>query len=73
MKQTYQFWQHMKSREIYAVRLEQGALTGICGPLHPNEVRPENLPAFDYNDQRDDVAWAQEHDQEPGVWRIFEP
>lgn len=71
MDPTFQFWQHIASSEIYAIRLEHGGLTGICGPLHRNEVRSENLPDFDYDDQRDDVAWAQEY--EPDGWRIFEP
>lgn len=71
MEPTYQFWQHVESGEFYAVRREHGALTGICGPLHRGELRRENLPAFDYDDQRDDVAWAQEY--EPDGWRIFEP
>jgi hypothetical protein len=71
MEPTYQFWQHVASSDIYAVRLEQGAPAGICGPLDRAEVRRENLPAFDYDDQRDDVAWAQE--QEPEAWRVLEP
>ncbi len=71
MEPTYQFWQHVASSDIYAVRLEQGEPTGICGPLDRAEVRRENLSAFDYDDQRDDVAWAQE--QEPEAWRVFEP
>lgn len=58
MEPTYQFWQHVESGGIYAVRLEQGALTGICGPLDRDEVRRETLSAFDYDDRRDDVAWA---------------
>jgi hypothetical protein len=70
MEPTYTFWQHVESSEIYAVRLKRGDLTGICGPLKRAEVRRENLPAFDYDDQRDDVAWAQEH--EPDGWRVFE-
>lgn len=71
MEPTYQFWQYVGSSEIYAARLEHGALTGICGPLHRDELRRENLPRFDYDDQRDDVAWAQEH--QPDGWRVFEP
>jgi hypothetical protein len=71
MEATYEFWQHVGSGEIYAVRLELGSLTGICGPLRREEVRRENLIAFDYDDQRDDVAWAQEY--EPEGWRLFEP
>lgn len=68
---TYLFWQHARSHGIYAVRLECGGLTGICGPLRWTQVRKENLKAFHYDDQRDDVAWVQEF--EPEGWRIFEP
>lgn len=71
MDSTYQFWQYMKSGEIYAVRLEHGDVTGISGPLHESEVRPANLPEFDYDDQRDDVAWAEQH--EPNDWRPYQP
>lgn len=71
MEPTYQFWQFVTSGDTFAVRIEHGELTGICGPLHPDEVRAENLLAFDYDDQRDDVAWAQEH--EPDGWRVLEP
>lgn len=70
MEPTYQFWQHVESSEIYAVRLERGEPTGICGPLHRDEARLENLPAFDYDDQRDDLAWVQEF--APNGWRVFE-
>ncbi|HET8908806.1 MAG TPA: hypothetical protein VFN11_17760 [Ktedonobacterales bacterium] len=71
MEPTYQFWQFVTSGDIFAVRLEHDDVSGICGPLHRTEVRRENLPDFDYDDQRDDVAWAQEH--EPEGWRMFEP
>lgn len=71
MEPTFQFWQFVASGDIFAVRLEHGELTGICGPLHRDEVRGENLSAFDYDDQRDDVAWAQEH--APDGWRVVEP
>lgn len=71
MEPTFQFWQFIVSGAVFAVRSEHGELTGICGPLRPDEVRRENLAAFDYDDQRDDVAWAQEH--EPDGWRVVEP
>lgn len=71
MKPTYQFWEFVATGDVFAVRLEYGELTGICGPLHEDEVQPQNLLKFDYDDQRDDVAWAQEH--QPDGWRVFEP
>lgn len=71
MEPTYQFWQYKTSGDVFAVRIEHGDLTGICGPLHRDEVRGEKLPNFDYDDQRDDVAWAQEH--QPNGWRVFDP
>ena len=68
MEPTYQFWEYIPSGEIYAVRLHADDMTGICGPLHPDEIQPANLTAFDYDDQRDDVAWAEQH--EPADWRV---
>ncbi|HZC07407.1 MAG TPA: hypothetical protein VE338_17365 [Ktedonobacterales bacterium] len=70
---TYAFWQYIPTGAIYAVRLQTHGLaddlTGICGPLQPGEIQPANLARFDYDDQRDDVAWAEQH--EPSDWRMY--
>jgi hypothetical protein len=72
MDATYAFWQYIPTGEIYAVRQQAHGLaddvTGICGPLRPDEMQFANLPKFDYDDQRDDVAWAEQH--ESADWRV---
>ena len=69
----YAFWQYIPTGDIYAVRLQSTGmtddLTGICGPLRPEEIQPANLAKFDYDDQRDDVAWGEQH--EPLDWRVY--
>lgn len=60
---SYQYWHH-KSGEVYAVRIEGGRLTGVCGPLHYSEVRAANLPDMHYDDAPEDVEWALERDSE---------
>jgi hypothetical protein len=73
MDSTYAFWQYIPTGKVYAVRLQTNGLaddlTGICGPLRPDEIQAANLAKFDYDDQRDDVAWAEEH--EPADWRVY--
>jgi hypothetical protein len=73
MDTTYAFWQYIPTDEIYAVRRQAHGLaddlTGICGPLRPEEIQLANLTKFDYDDQRDDVAWAEQH--EPADWRMY--
>ena len=70
---TYAFWQYIPTGEIYAVRLQAHGLaddlTGICGPLQPEEVQVANLARFDYDDERDEAAWAEQH--EPSDWRVY--
>jgi hypothetical protein len=71
MDATYAFWQYIPMGAIYAVRRQAHGLaddmTGICGPLRPDEIHVANLTKFDYDDQRDDVAWAEQ--QEAADWR----
>lgn len=73
MEPTHVFWQHIPTGEVYAVRLEANGLaddlTGICGPLRLDEIQPANLTKFDYDDQRDEVAWAEEHELRD--WRVY--
>lgn len=73
MDLTYAFWQYIPTGDVYAVRLQANGLaddlTGICGPLRPDEIRADNLSRFDYDDQRDDVAWGEQH--EPDDWRVY--
>jgi hypothetical protein len=73
MDATYAFWQYIPTGAIYAVRRQAHGLaddlTGICGPLRSDEIQLANLTQFDYDDQRDDVAWAEQH--EAADWRVY--
>lgn len=41
--------QNRKSGRLYAVELEDGVVTGTCGPLTTSEVEERFLTAFDYS------------------------
>ena len=72
------FWQYIPTGVIYAVRLEPHGLaddlTGICDSLQPDEIQSANFARFDYDDQRDDVAWAEQHEPSDGRgYRVGHP
>ena len=53
---TYQKWQHETTRQCWVVRIEFDTITGLFGPLAPNE------PAGDPNqilfeEHPDDLEW----------------
>jgi hypothetical protein len=52
----YQLWQHAKSRELWAVRLEFDTLTGVFGPLEAS-ARSADLSGLLYEDHPDDFEW----------------
>jgi len=64
----YQFWDHTGSGETYAVRIVAGSITGIVGPLAYDERDPDNLDAYEYDDNPEDAEWAQTQE-----WRLHEP
>lgn len=45
-----EYWQHARSGEVYAVRLEYGRVTGFVGPLDRRELHPALLPDYHYDD-----------------------
>ena len=47
---TYEYWQHEKSGEVYAVELnEEGLAERAYGPIHYTEITKQNLPHFDFD------------------------
>jgi len=48
----YQLWQHAKSRELWAVRLEFDTLTGVFGPLEA-PARSVDLSGLLYEEHPD--------------------
>jgi len=67
---TYQYWAHKRSGEVYAVRLEHGRVTGVCGPLHRSEAVTTNLLNMHYDDHPEDVAWLRKADND---FVLYEP
>ena len=54
MARLRQLWQHMRSREIYAVEIDGMQVVGSCGPL-------------DYIEQREDMLAQMPYDPELGA------
>ena len=58
MERSYRYWKH-ENGDTFAVRLEGGRLTGLCGPLHYSEVQARLLPWHHYDDHPDGVEWTE--------------
>ena len=54
---VHQVWQHSKTNEIWAVRLEQDTLTGVFGPI-ACVPSAEILPDLPYEEHPDDMEWV---------------
>jgi CBS domain-containing protein len=54
-----EFWQNRKTGGLYAVELEDGVVTGTCGPLTASEIEERFLTAFDYSVR--DADWLEQH------------
>jgi len=67
----YQYWQHRRSGEVWAVRLEGGRVTGACGPLPRREATPANLAYMHYDDDPDTTAWVRRQSDDFGP--LYEP
>jgi len=57
-----EFWQNRESGRLYAVELEDGMVTGTCGPLTASEIEERFLAAFDYSSR--DADWLEHHREE---------
>ncbi len=68
----YYFWAHRSSGERYAIRMNDGRLSGVAGPLPQSEVRTDRLPDFAYEDAPEDAAWAREHGSDFGLYEPLE-
>lgn len=65
---TYCFWRHT-SGDVYAIRQQNGRVTGCVGPLSEAYQDRENLPDHHWDDFTEDAAWAEEHEAE---FRLYE-
>lgn len=48
---TYEYWQHQKSGELYAVRLDEHRVNAAYGPIHHTDFTAQNLPHFDWDEE----------------------
>ncbi len=58
----HEYWQSTATAEVFAVRLDDGMVSGVCGPLARSETEPSFLPAFDYDAER--APWYEQHREE---------
>jgi CBS domain-containing protein len=66
-----EFWREPAGGHVYAVELEDGLVTGSCGPLDTGELDERFLPSFDYSS--DQAAWLEEHRAEFDLYRAVSP
>jgi len=66
---NYQFWDAPNSGEVFAIRIEDGIVTGCDGPLDHSQVIEADLPLMHYDDCPEDAAWAESTRDD---WRLHE-
>ena len=52
-----EFWRDRATGRVYALELEDGVVTGSCGPLAPSEIEERFLSSFDYS--ASDAGWLE--------------
>jgi hypothetical protein len=60
MGETFEFWAHPASAEIYAIRQAGGGVTGVCGPIPLDAVTTLDLWGCQYGDPQRAAEWAAE-------------
>ncbi len=70
MKQ-HEFWREPAGGHVYAVELEDGVVSGSCGPLETADLDERFLATFDYSPDR--AAWLEEHRAEFDLYRLVSP
>ncbi len=70
----HEYWQHRRSGETYAVRIQFGRVTGIVGPLDNREVHPALLPLYEYDDSdsREDAEGLDPDDYRLAPYSAFD-
>lgn len=58
--ETFEFWAHPASGEIYAVRQASGGVTGVCGPIPLEAITTLDLWGCQYGDPQRAAEWAAE-------------
>lgn len=67
----HEFWRERSTGRIYAVELEDGIVSGCCGPLAASDIEDDFLPTFDYSAER--AAWLEQHREEFELHRTTTP
>lgn len=67
----HEFWREQAGGHVYAVALENGLVTGSCGPLDIAEIDDRYLPSFDYSPERAD--WLEAHREEFDLYERVAP
>ena len=58
---TYQYWRHRISGATFAVRVENGEVTGFCGPVVADDPHADDLPLYAYDSPPETLDWVWEH------------
>jgi len=71
---TYELWTHRWTAAYYAVRIADGCVTGLCGPLPPapRDARGD-LAGYEYDDRSEALRRAQKHPEQFALaeaWRL---
>lgn len=67
----HEFWREPAGGRVYAVELDDGMVTGSCGPLETTDIDDRFLATFDYSP--DQAAWLEEHRAEFDLYRLISP
>ncbi len=54
----YEVWQHARSQELWAVRIEYDTLTGLYGPIAREDLGRIRLADLMYEEHPDDLEWV---------------
>ncbi len=49
MTTTYQYWNHKRSGETYAVGIENNKVVEACGPLHYSDVQEYKPEEYEWD------------------------
>jgi hypothetical protein len=59
-----QYWQHIGSGEIYAIRMVAGEIEEAAGPLYYKDATAENLRTYNFSGDPEDAAWCTQYPQD---------
>jgi len=62
---TYEYWAHEKSGEVWAVHIQDGEVVGACGPLNHRD-RPADMRDFEYS--QEEAAWIEDCREDFRLW-----